>query len=975
MQAQVQAHLAAFQAPSRALVGGSTRGISGAIVAGVGAGVVTSAVAGVGAGMGDAVSSVSSLFAPMLSSINGSIRAVSSAATETVEDWMDAASVAVSESLTDFVTEGPLASISSAVLSTPARPDARTLMTQPIQVVVRLHPERAPLGRRSARLTCANGAIRVAGSVRGASPTMYQLDAVLEEGATQSVAYSYGVAHLVPRLLAGRRCAVLFVGPSAAGKSHTAFGSPAALEALAYSGERGDDAWGAAPRASREIFEALGESVGAAGPLELSVSWYEVRGEQIVDLLRAVDAPTTAPMGERAHGRRAGSPGAQHGARRTGGTSGRGAAPPPLRIRETPAAGPHVKGVSRHVVERHDQVLALLALGSRRRARLAGPVNLHASAGTAFFSLYLRSKAALKRSSRDAPSATDPCLTIVDVAAESGGTSPAASSRPPPSFSSQRRGSPRRSPSPGRGAPLHSHGAGVAVESGRLLLGPSHAALMECTEALLASQARGESSSALGPTFRRHPVTRLLAPCLLGECTTAAVACCNVGDAELPATLAALRLAVMLRSSTTRVAPSVQPLLPPGPVLPSAETALVEAPTDFDQDDQYGDHYGAQNGDQYGAQYGDQYGAQNGDQYGAQYGDQYGAQYGDQYGAQYGDQYGAQHYRDQYGAQYGDQYGAQYGDQYGDQYGAQYGDHGGDQYGGGASYPPEGDQYGGGASYPPEGDQYGGGASYPPEGSYYAEGGYETPYVPTVATHGYRPDEYERWRSVVQGDAYRDPRQARLPPSSLPPSAPASETRSAQYGATFEPRQGGVGGGGGVGRSSSDQYEDSNWVGNHDHVEPVDRRAGAYVAAAAPPAPQQLPPRPPPLPPLPPALRRVTVGGRAPTPDPEMALTPEISELRELRKKAAALERLLTEEAERPPSPPGIVEIRGVRPPLPPAPPLRAAAVSPPSRAPAVSPPLRPGAGSPPSLVPLSDAQRAEQLAEWQMLYSIAGKE
>jgi hypothetical protein len=39
-----------------------------------------------------------------------------------------------------------------------------------------------------------------------------------------------------------------------------------------------------------------------------------------------------------------------------------------------------------------------------------------------------------------------------------------------------------------------------------------------------------------------------------------------------------------------------------------------------------------------------------------------------------------------------------------------------------------------------------------------------------------------------------------------------------------------------------------------------------------------------------------------------------------------------------------------------------------------VSPPLRPGAGSPPSLVPLSEAQRAEQLAEWQMLYSIAGK-
>jgi hypothetical protein len=190
------------------------------------------------------------------------------------------------------------------------------------------------------------------------------------------------------------------------------------------------------------------------------------------------------------------------------------------------------------------------------------------------------------------------------------------------------------------------------------------------------------------------------------------------------------------------------------------------------------------------------------------------------------------------------------------------------------------------AGYQPEGSYY------QPEGSYYAEGGYEIPSVPTVATYGDRPDEYERrlerWRSVVQGDAHRDPRQARLPPSSLPPSAPASDARYAEYGALSEPRQGGGGGdgngggnvdggaddGGGGGAGSYDQYEDSNWFGNHDHVEPVDRPLGAYVAAAAAPAPQQLPTRPPPLPPLPPALRHVTVGGRAPTPDPEMAITP-----------------------------------------------------------------------------------------------------
>ena len=93
------------------------------------------------------------------------------------------------------------------------------------------------------------------------------MDALLEEGASQPVAYMHGAASLLPRLLAGRKCAALFLGPAAAGKTHTAFGSPAALDGFGSGGAKGDDEWGAAPRASRQIFESLGEVVGAAGPL------------------------------------------------------------------------------------------------------------------------------------------------------------------------------------------------------------------------------------------------------------------------------------------------------------------------------------------------------------------------------------------------------------------------------------------------------------------------------------------------------------------------------------------------------------------------------------------------------------------------------------------------------------------------------------------------------------------------------------
>ena len=397
-------------------------------------------------------------------------------------------------------------------------------VNEPLRVIARLRPSKPPLGRRSERVSCAHGAIRVRGTVRGASPAMFQLDALLEEAASQEVAYAHGAGTLVPRLLAGRRCACLFLGQSGSGKTHAAFGSPALL---ADFHSHNDLEWGAAPRASRQLFDTLGEAIGAAGPLELSITWYEVRqGNQVVDLLAATtfQKDSTAPS---------------------------------LRIRESPNIGPYVKGLRRVAVERHDQVLALLAAGARRRALYAAKTNLHSSRATSFFTMHLAPRAAARN---DPPLPSEPSLTLIDVTAM------------PPSSKKEGSGNSSRAVATGGGnssrrstGGSHSKRGGKAATTksdSRTVLGAAHGALAECVELLHGAQVRDEPSSSLAALFRRHPVTKLLQPYLIGECTTTAVLACSVAESDLPATLACLRLGVLLRSTTTSVQPSVPPLLP-----------------------------------------------------------------------------------------------------------------------------------------------------------------------------------------------------------------------------------------------------------------------------------------------------------------------------------------------------------------------------------------------------------------------------
>ena len=209
---------------------------------------------------------------------------------EAVKSGIRGASLAI-ENLLDDVSLAVSTSLHEHPLALALGGKKRDSVREPIRVAVRLHPQRPPLGKRSARLSCAHGAVRVRGTVRGASPATFQMDALFEEAATQETAYLHGVGTLIPRLLAGRKCAVLFLGQSGSGKTHTAFGTHAVLRDFRA---RGEEEWGAAPRASRQLFDRLGVAIGAAGPIELSVSWYEVRGKRVVDLLRMDDAGVEA---------------------------------------------------------------------------------------------------------------------------------------------------------------------------------------------------------------------------------------------------------------------------------------------------------------------------------------------------------------------------------------------------------------------------------------------------------------------------------------------------------------------------------------------------------------------------------------------------------------------------------------------------------------------------------------------------------
>jgi hypothetical protein len=401
--------------------------------------------------------------------VGGAVASSLHEAGRALEEWWDEAALKVSEGVASLGGGG-------------GGGEWGTTTAVPLRVVARLRPQRPPLGRRSRRLLCEDGCVRVLGEVRAALPASFQFDAVLEEHATQREAYEHGAAQLLPRLLAGGRAAMLYVGQAGAGKTHTCFGSSAVLTNLHAAPA---DEWGAAPRLAKQLFEALGEAAGAGGPLELRVSWLELCGTRLRDLL---------------------------------GDSSR-----ELRLRESAARGAHVPELSLHVAESHDRVLALLQAGARNRRVAATRANLLSSRSHTFFCLHLRRRRQHKHDNGP-PAATDACLTLVDLAAP-----------PPPTA-----------------LPLSAaFRADAPAEIGEIEA--SLGALSSVLAGLRAAQAAGSPS--LVEPFRAHPLCRLMQPLLLGDCVCAASVNVSVAEADMPATLAALRLGALLRGLQTHIKP------------------------------------------------------------------------------------------------------------------------------------------------------------------------------------------------------------------------------------------------------------------------------------------------------------------------------------------------------------------------------------------------------------------------------------
>ena len=69
----------------------------------------------------------------------------------------------------------------------------------------------------------------IASEVQGATPASYQLDALLDEGASQEQAYELAARPLLANLLLGGDAALVGIGAAGTGKTHTLFGSPSVL--------------------------------------------------------------------------------------------------------------------------------------------------------------------------------------------------------------------------------------------------------------------------------------------------------------------------------------------------------------------------------------------------------------------------------------------------------------------------------------------------------------------------------------------------------------------------------------------------------------------------------------------------------------------------------------------------------------------------------------------------------------------------
>lgn len=116
----------------------------------------------------------------------------------------------------------------------------------------------------------------------------------VNDGTSQTDLYDVTVLPLVGDVLNGHSATCLVYGQTGSGKTHAMFGPPSPFaeggdESLGLDANKKVDAWGIVPRACSQLFEAIGyrrRSLNIDIDATVSVSYVEVFGDEVVDLLR-----------------------------------------------------------------------------------------------------------------------------------------------------------------------------------------------------------------------------------------------------------------------------------------------------------------------------------------------------------------------------------------------------------------------------------------------------------------------------------------------------------------------------------------------------------------------------------------------------------------------------------------------------------------------------------------------------------------
>lgn len=187
-----------------------------------------------------------------------------------------------------------------------------------------------------------------------AKPHRVTLDRVFAPESTQPEIYAECAETTVAEVLQGFNGTIFAYGQTGSGKSYTMFG-PRGEDR----GEEGETR-GIIPRATREIFRMIQEDAGSGNAYSIACSFLEIYQERVVDLLN----PSIQSRSKEG-----------------------------LRVRETPARGVWVEGLTSHIASTPEEIEALLEIGESNRTTACTAMNAESSRSHSIFSIQVLCRA------------------------------------------------------------------------------------------------------------------------------------------------------------------------------------------------------------------------------------------------------------------------------------------------------------------------------------------------------------------------------------------------------------------------------------------------------------------------------------------------------------------------------------------------------------------------------------------------------